>query len=67
MSLSAGNIISVALALAWVGGIYAYWRRDEKRRLEESRSAGGAGATEAAERSAGGKAKSKADTAEPVD
>ncbi len=67
MSISAGNVLSVAFAITWIWGVYAYWRRDERRRLEESRPAGGAGATEAAERSAGGKAKSKADTAKPID
>ena len=68
MSLSAGNIISVALALGWVWGIYAYWRRDEKRRSDSARvlgvrSSGEAGETEEAEGPEGSKKKTKADTA----
>jgi len=72
VSLSAGNVLSVAFALSWVWGIYAYWRRDEKRRSDsarvlQGRSAGGARATEEAERPEVGQAqKGKADPAEPV-
>jgi len=48
--LSAGNVISVALALALSGGVYAYWRKNEKRRVDDSRSAGEAGEAEETER-----------------
>ncbi len=75
MSISAGNVISVALALAWVWGIYAYWRRDEKRnrsaaygrRLVHEGPAGEARETEETEGPAvRQEEKGQADPAEPT-
>ncbi len=70
MSLSAGNVISVVMALAWVRGIYAYWRRDERSKLAARQHrvgregpAGRAGETEEAAGPEDGQEKTKADPA----
>jgi len=48
-SLSAGNVISIVMALAWIGGVYAYWRRNERSEMARKGPTGGAGPTEEAE------------------